>query len=81
MVARAGGNYGEAFRGFGGVTQGYPLSPPIFNVVVDAVMCNWVSLVAVGAGGPDGCGKKLLHRSAFFYVYNSLVAPTDSDWL
>ena len=33
MVARAGGYYGEAFKGARGVTQGDPLSPTIFNVV------------------------------------------------
>ena len=38
MVARAGGYYMEAFKGARGVTQGYPLSPTIFNVVLDAVV-------------------------------------------
>ena len=38
MVARAGGYYGTAFKGERGVTQGGPLSPTIFNVVVDAVV-------------------------------------------
>ena len=41
MVARAGGYYGEAFKGARGVTQGDPLSPTIFNVVVDAVVRHW----------------------------------------
>ena len=38
MVAQAGGYYGKEFRGEIGVTQGDPLSPTIFNVVVDAVV-------------------------------------------
>ena len=38
MVTRAGGYYGTAFRGEIGVTQGDPLSPTNFNVVVDAVI-------------------------------------------
>ena len=38
MVARAGGYYGTYFRGERGVTQGNPLSPTIFNVVVEAVV-------------------------------------------
>ena len=38
MVARVGGYYGEAFKGARGVTQGDPLSPTIFNVVVDTVV-------------------------------------------
>ena len=38
MVARAGGYYGKAFKGERGVTHGDPLSPTIFNLVVDAVV-------------------------------------------
>ena len=40
MVARAGGYYGNSFNGFRGVTQGGPLLPTIFNVVVDTVVWN-----------------------------------------
>ena len=38
MVARAFSYYGTAFGGERGVFQGDPLSPTIFNVVVDAVL-------------------------------------------
>ena len=44
MVARAGGYYGTGFKVGRGVTQGNPLSPTIFNVVVDAVVRHWVTL-------------------------------------
>ena len=43
MVARVGGYYRTAFRGERRVTQGDPLSPAIFNVVVDAVIRHWVN--------------------------------------
>ena len=49
MVARAGGYYGAAFQGARGVTHGDLLSPTIFNVVVDAVVRKWVTLVIAGA--------------------------------
>ena len=38
MVASAGGYYRTALQGAHGVTQGYLLSPTIFNVVVYAVV-------------------------------------------
>ena len=44
MLARAGGYFGTGFKGKSGVTQGNPLSPTIFNLVVDAVVCHWVKL-------------------------------------
>ena len=42
IAARAGGYYGAAFKGARGVTQGDPLSPTIFNVVVGAVVRHWI---------------------------------------
>ena len=45
MVTRAGGYYGSPLRGERGVTQGEPLLPTIFNVVVGVVVRHWESLV------------------------------------
>ena len=38
MVAQAEGYYWDAFKGARGVTQGDPLSPTIFNMLVDVVV-------------------------------------------
>ena len=46
MAARDSGYYGDPFQGSRGVTQGDPLSPRIFNVIVDAIVCHWIRLVA-----------------------------------
>ena len=46
-----GGYYEAFFEGFRGLTQGDPLSPTIFNVVVDIVVRQWISLVEGGTGG------------------------------
>ena len=54
MVARAGGYYRTTFQGFLGVTQGNPLSPTIFNVVVDAVVRHCAAVVEERAGGKHG---------------------------
>ena len=45
MVAKAGGYYGLDFQGFRGVTQGDPLPPTIFNMVVNVVVRHWVELI------------------------------------
>ena len=45
MVVQVGGYYRQTFRGERGITQGDPLSPTIFNVVVDSVIRHWESLV------------------------------------
>ena len=47
-MARVGGYYVEPFYGERGVTQGEPLLPNIFNVVVEAVVRRWEYLVAEG---------------------------------
>ena len=46
MVAQAGGYFGEPFRIERFITQGNPLSPTIFNLVVEAVVFHWEYLVA-----------------------------------
>ena len=57
MVMQAGGCYLEHFRRERGVIQGDPLLPTISNVVVDAVVIHWQSLVEEREGG-DIIGDK-----------------------
>ena len=45
MAERAIGYYGDPFEGFRGVTQVDPLLPKISNVVVDAVIRNWLMIM------------------------------------
>ena len=42
MVCRAAGYYGQPFTAGRGVTQGGPLSAKLFNIVVDAVVWEWM---------------------------------------
>ena len=46
MVAKIGGYFAPPFKGYLGVTQGDPLSPTVFNVVVDALIRHWVTVLA-----------------------------------
>ena len=68
MVARPGVYYGSPFRRERRVTQGDPLLPTIFNLVVDAMVCHWESLlVAKREGGEssnnEGDGAHTLGRT------------------
>ena len=81
MVACVGGYYGSEFQGFWGATQGEPLFPTLFNVVVEAVARHWISLVAGGAGGKGGWVSEVLNRAKFLYADDGLVASMDPVWL
>ena len=54
MVAQAGGYYGMAFQRERGRTQVNPLSPTIYNVVVDTVVQHWVTGVIAEAEARGG---------------------------
>ena len=46
IVAKAGGNYGPSFQSHHRVTQVDPLSPTIFNVVVETIIGHWMAVVS-----------------------------------
>ena len=81
MAARAGGYYGTGFKGARGVTQGDPLSPTIFNVVVDALVCHWVTLSVEDAEKKGERGKEGRHQAALFYADYGMVTLSDPCWL
>ena len=56
MVARAGHYYETPFKGHQGVTQGSPLSPIIFNIVVYVVIHHCITLVTGEDARLDGFG-------------------------
>ena len=77
MVVRAGGYYGTGFKGERGVTQGDPLSPTIFNVVVDVVVHHWVTLAVTEAEMRGERGREGRHQAALFYTDDGMVASSD----
>ena len=60
------------------MTQGDPLSPTFFNVVVDAVVCHWVTLAVEEA---EKRGKEGRHQAALFYADDGMVASSNPRWL
>ena len=81
MAARAGGYYGTAFKGERGVTQGNPLSPTLFNVVVDAVVRHWVNGIMEAAEAKGETVQEGRHQSALFYADDCMVVLSDPAWL
>ena len=81
MVARAGSYYGKGFKGERGVTQGDPLSPTIFNMVVDAVVRHCLQIATQEAERRGERGRELRHMAALFYADDGMVASTDPHWL
>ena len=74
MVAKVGGYFGCPFKGYQGVMQGNSLSPTIFNVVVDAVIRHWVTVVMPIEAGMGGLGLTIIDLVSYFYADNGLVA-------
>ena len=66
MLASIGGYYDPPFKGYRSVTQVYPLSPTIFNVVVDAVIQHWVMVVVATEVGSEVLGVSIQDLAAFF---------------
>ena len=63
------------------MTQGDPLSPTIFNVVVDAVVRHWVTLLVKEAEAWGGRGGEGRHQAALFFTDDGVVASSDPRWL
>ena len=81
MVAREGGYYGTGFKGGRGVTQGNPLSPTIFNVVVYAVVRHSVMLAVTEAETRGEWGREGMHQAALLYADDGMIASSDPQWL
>ena len=81
MVARAGGYYEAVFKGDRGVMQRDPLSPTIFNVVVDVVVRHWVSVMVEGAEERGKRGQEGRHHNALFFIGDGIVVSSDPRWL
>ena len=63
------------------MTQGYLLSPTIFNVVVDAVVRNWVTVMVKGAEERGNCGKYFRHQNTLLYSDNRMIALSETHGL
>ena len=81
MVARAGVYYRVALTGARGVTQGYPLSPTIFNMVVDAIVQHWVSVMVEVSDERGGREQEVRLKNTLFYADDGMVVSSDLRFL
>ena len=81
MVAKAGGYYGSEFKGSRGMKQGDPLSPTIFNVVVDTVVQHLVTVMVESAEERIRIRQESRHQNPLFYAEDGMVTSSDPRWL
>ena len=82
-VCRASGNYGAPFKAGRGVTQGGPLSAKLFNVVVDAVVREWMQLLReeMDTEDEEEIDGLMATLFAIFYVDDAYIASRDPTFL
>jgi hypothetical protein len=82
MVCRASGNYDTPFKACRGVTQGGPLFAKLFNILVDAVACEWYRELRE-RGDYEEWEQDELESTFFaiFYVDDAYLASRDTEFL
>ena len=63
-----------------GFTQGDPLSPTIFNVVVDAVFRHWIDGIVDETEEKGETGQEGRHQLAVFNADAGMVVSSDLAW-
>ena len=82
MAKKVGGHFGPVFQIHLGVTQVGPLSPTIFNVVVDTVIRHWVTVVGGYQGDTvQGLGESIQTLAALFCAGDGLIVSPESSRL
>ena len=76
MVVNTGRYFQRPFKGYQGVTQGDPMYPTIFNVVVNAVIRQWVTVMTPTEAGMGGLDLKIIDLMTYSYANDILVMLT-----
>ena len=79
MVAKASGYFGLIFKGYHGANQGYPLYTTLLNVVVNATICHWVTVMAPTTFGLEVRDLSLGELASYLYANNGLITPTQLE--
>jgi hypothetical protein len=82
MVCRPSRNYGGLFRAGRGMTQRGPLSAKLFNILVDAVVREWLhQLRDGGIMDPEELDLLMVAFFAIFHVDDAYLAARDPNFL
>ena len=81
IVSKSGRYFGRLLKEYQGVTQGDPLSPTIFNVVLDAIICRWVTVVMPTEAGTGGLGLTIIDMAEYLYANDGLMSSTQPERL
>ena len=80
LVCRAMGRYGDPFRSEGGVTQGGSVSPKVFNILVDAIVREWIHQILGDEAATEGYGDTCL-LLAILYTDDGYIASRSKQQL
>jgi L-rhamnose mutarotase len=81
-MCRAKGNYGRPFKAGRAVTQGGALSAKLFNILVNAVVREWMRLMRETLDDSDGqLAVRMKELFAIFYVDDGYIASRDAEFL
>ena len=75
------GYYGKHFKAYRGVTQGGPFFPCIFNVMLDAIVQEWLRPMLGDEAVALGYGDFVKVFLVLFYANDAIIAHQDPVWL
>ena len=81
LVCRANGRFGEPFRAHRGVTQGDPVLPKIFNIMVDAIVREWIRQLVGNEAASEGLKGAIRLLLAIFYADDGYIASRSEEQL
>ena len=81
LVCRTMGRYGEPFKAERGVTQGGPVSPKVFNIMVDAIVREWIRELIGDEAASDGLNDAIRLLLAIFYADDGYIASRSKQQL
>ena len=81
MVLNSGKYYGRPFNTWRGVTQGDPVSPTLFNIIVDALVRTTLQEICVPQESQHGFGWSAVEHNIRFYADDGRIAGRDPIWV